>query len=133
MTSPGTTGSGDELVIIDGAAGFGTPPGVILGSNYFTATTRVDFNPPVAAVGFDVVTVLGGNPVNINIYDAAGALINGQTGVPGGAAGSFWGVDSDTPIAAVEIGDPSGGDVELLDDMEFGVPIPVELQSFNVE
>jgi hypothetical protein len=105
----------------------------VLGSNTFLATTRVDFDPPVAAVGFDVVTLLGGNPVNITIFDAAGAPINGQTGVPAGAAGSFWGVDSTTPIAAVEIGDPSGSDVELLDDMEFGNPIPVELQSFNVE
>jgi len=132
MTSPGTTGSGDELVIIDGAAGFGSPPGVILGSNYFTAQTRVDFNPPVAAVGFDVVTIFG-YLVDITIYDVAGNPINGQTGVPGGAAGSFWGVDSDTPIAAVLISEPSGADVELLDDMEFGNPIPVELQSFNVE
>lgn len=133
MTSPGAGSPGAELVIIDGAAGFGSPPGIVLGSNTFVATTRVDFDPPVAAVGFDVVTLLSGNPVSINIYDAAGALINGQTGVPGGAAGSFWGVDSDTPIAAVEIADPSGGDVEVLDDMEFGNPIPVELQSFNVE
>jgi hypothetical protein len=133
MTSPGTAGSGDELLIIDGAAGYGTPPGLILGSNYFTAQTRVDFDPPVAAVGFDIVTVLGGNPFNINIYDAAGALINGQTGVAAGAAGSFWGVDSDTPIGAVEIADPTLADIELLDDMEFGNPIPVELQSFNVE
>ena len=133
MTSPGTTGSGDELVIIDGAAGFGTPPGVILGSNYFTAQTRVDFNPPVAAVGFDVISLLGGYPVDITIYDIAGNPINGQTGVAAGVAGSFWGVDSDTPIGAVLISEPSGADVELLDDMEFGNPIPVELQSFNVE
>jgi len=133
MTSPNTTGSGDELVIIDGAAGFGTPPGLILGSNYFTAQTRVDFNPPVAAVGFDVISLLGGLPVDITIYDAAGGVINGQTGVPAGSAGTFWGVDSDTPIAAVLISEPSGADVEVLDDMEFGNPIPVELQSFNVE
>jgi hypothetical protein len=105
----------------------------VLGSNTFVATTRVDFDPPVAAVGFDVVTLVSGYPVNITIYDAAGAPINGQTGVPGGAQGSFWGVDSDTPIAAVLISDPTGIDIEVLDDMEFGNPIPVELQSFNVE
>jgi hypothetical protein len=133
LTSPGASTPGQELVILDGAAGFGTPPGVILGSNTFNASTRVDFDPPVAAVGFDVITVLSGYPVNITIYDVAGGVINGQTGVPGGAAGSFWGVDSDTPIAAVEIADPSGTDVELLDDMEFGNPIPVELQSINIE
>jgi len=113
--------------------GWGTPPGVILGSNTFTASTRVDFDPPVAAVGFDVVTLVIGNPVNITIYDAAGDPINGQTGVPGGGQGSFWGVDSDTPIAAVEIIDPTLADVELLDDMEFGDPIPVELQSIVIE
>lgn len=133
MTSPGAGTPGQELVIVDGAAGLGTPPGVILGSNTFVATTRVDFDPPVAAVGFDVVTVFGGYTVNINIYDASGTLINGQTGVPAGAAGSFWGVDSDTPIGAVEILDPTLADAELLDDMEFGNPIPVELQSINIE
>jgi hypothetical protein len=133
MTSPGADLPGQELVILDGAAGWGTPPGVILGSNTFTASTRVDFDPPVAAVGFDVVTLAIGNPVNITIYDAAGDPINGQTGVPGGGQGSFWGVDSDTPIAAVEIIDPTLADVELLDDMEFGDPIPVELQSIVIE
>jgi hypothetical protein len=133
LTSPGAGTPGQELVILDGAAGFGSPPGIVLGSNTFTASTRVDFDPPVAAVGFDIVTLLGGNPVNITIYDVAGGVINGQTGVPGGAAGSFWGVDSDTPIAAVEIADPTTADVELLDDMEFGNPIPVELQSINIE
>jgi len=133
MTSPGAGTPGAELVIIDGAAGFGSPPGIVLGSNTFTATTRIDFDPPVAAVGFDIVTLIGGNPVTVNIYDASGVLINGQTGVAAGAAGSFWGVDSDTPIGAVEILDPTLGDVELLDDMEFGDPVPVELQSFNVE
>jgi hypothetical protein len=77
LTSPGAGTPGQELVILDGAAGFGTPPGVILGSNTFTASTRVDFDPPVAAVGFDVITVLSGYPVNITIYDVAGGVING--------------------------------------------------------
>lgn len=133
MTSPGAGTPGEELVILDGAAGFGSPPGIVLGSNTFSAQTRVDFDPPVAAVGFDIITLTGGGPVDVTIYDVGGQPINGQTGVPGGAAGSFWGVDSDTPIAAVIISDPTLGNVELLDDMEFGNPIPVELQSINIE
>jgi len=133
MTSPGAGTPGAELVLIEGAAGFGTPSGVVLGSNTFTAITRIDFDPPVAAIGFDIITVLTGNPVTINLYDAAGTPFASQTSVPGGAAGSFWGVDSDTPIAAIEISDDTGADVELLDDMEFGDPIPVELQSITIE
>ncbi len=133
MTSPGAGTPGQELVLIEGAAGFGTPAGVVLGSNTYIASTRVTFDPAVTALGFDIITVLSGNPVDIVIYDAAGAPINSQTGVPAGAAGSFWGVDSDTPIAAVEITDPSQGDVELLDNMEFGDPVPVELQSISIE
>jgi hypothetical protein len=133
MTSPGAGTPGGELVILDGAAGFGSPPGIVLGSNTFTATTRIDFSPAVSAVGFDIVTLTSGNPVTVNIYDASGVFINGQTDVAAGAAGSFWGVDSTTPIGAVEILDPTLIDVELLDDMEFGDPVPVDLQSFDVE
>ncbi len=134
MTSPGSTTAAEAVVTLDGAAGYGSPAGIVLGSNTFTASTRVDFDPPVAAVGFLVVTLVGGNPVDVTLYDAGGATINGQVGVPGGAAGSFWGVYSDTtPIAAVVVNDPTGADVELLDDMEFGDPVPVELQSLSVE
>jgi len=133
MTSPGASTPGEELVIVEGAAGFGSPPGVILGSNTFVAQTRLDFSPAVKAVGFDIVTLVAGNSVDIQVYDEAGALLNGQNGVTAGVAGSFWGVDTDLLIGAILITDPSTADVELLDNMEFGVPVPVELQRFTVE
>ena len=133
MTSPGAGTPGQELVLIEGAAGFGSPSGVVLGSNSFIASTLVTFSPAVGAVGFDIITLTIGNSVDVVLRDAAGAVINSQTSVPAGAADSFWGVDSDIPIASIEITDPSGGDVELLDNMEFGDPVPVELQSISIE
>lgn len=134
MTSPGAGLPGAELVLVEGDAGFGTPVGVILGSNTFPASARIDFSPPVSAVGFDLVTLIGGVPADITLLDVDGATIDGQTGVPGGAGGSFWGAASPTPIAGILIEDPTGGDVELLDDMEFGTPeVSVALQSISID
>ncbi len=126
-------GGGGDYVVINQALGM---PCVGVGPNSFVDDTDWDFSPAVAAVAFDLYTPLGGGePYTVEIFGPGGSL--GSTPITGGGlGGSFFGVDATDPggISRIELreGIDSTGDISC--DLEFGgVPVPVTLQSIDVE
>ena len=108
---------------------------VAVGPNTFSDDSSIDFNPAVRAVGLDLVSpIAGAVPFDIEIFGPGGSL--GTTSAfaclneP-----CFWGVDSNDigGITSV-VFTSAAGDGELFCNVEFGgEPVPVELQSFDVE
>ena len=108
---------------------------VNVGPNSFTDDASIDFDPPVRAVGLDLLSpIAGAVPFDIEIFGPGGSL--GTTSAFAClVAPCFWGVDSDDigGISSV-VFQSLAGDGELFCNVEFGgEPVPVELQSFDVE
>jgi hypothetical protein len=124
-----------QLVVI-GAGALGNTA-VLAGPNTFADDMVFNFNPAVRAVGLDLVNPLnpGAGTYTVEIFGPAGSL--GTTTVSDGPEGNFWGVDSDDVggITSIVFGGGGIGDnAELSTLITFGgEPVPVELQSFEIE
>lgn len=108
---------------------------VAVGPNSFTDDARIDFNPAVKAVGLDLVSPIDGAvPFDIEIVGPGGSL--GTTSAFAClTAPCFWGVDSDDIGGITSVVFTSlDGYGELFCNVTYGgEPVPVELQSFDVE
>jgi hypothetical protein len=110
---------------------FGVPC-VSVGPNVFSDASELQFSPPVVAVGLDFESNNGGVPFTLTVFGPGGSL--GSTTHSGGIPGAFWGVDTSDPggISRVTFSAP-GDNGELLCNVAFGQPVPVELQSFTIQ
>lgn len=117
----------DDYVLL--TTGFLGTPFNVVGPNTYTDDSQFIFDPPVSAVGLDLVLGLVATPaaLNIDIYDENGALLASTTSPSPAVSQSFWGVSSNTPIGKIEFSstDPSGA--ETFGNIAFGgyVPVPV--------
>ena len=128
------TGGGDGAVL--GIGSFGNAH-VWVGPNSFGDDLVLNFDPAVRAVGFDLVNPMTAPQTHsVEIFGPSGS-IGTTTVVDSGAEGNFWGVDADdvggiTSIIFNNAGDDAFSELVLL--VTFGgTPVPVELQSFNIE
>ncbi len=128
-----TTGGGQYVVL---GVGFLSNTNILVGPNSFVDDLVLNFNPAVRAVGFDVVNPMTpGLTYNVEIFGTGGSL--GTTTVTDGSEGNFWGVDSTDVGGITSIVFNGGGlseNSELTALVTFGGdPVPVELQSINIE
>ena len=129
------TVTGGGLLVVLGT-GFLGNTNVLAGPNSFGDDMVLNFDPAVRAVGLDFVNPgTPGNVYSVTIYGPGGPLDTAN--VTDGPEGTFWGVDSDdvggiTSIVFEAFG--SDAHAELTTLVIFGgEPVPVELQSFDVE
>jgi len=105
-----------------------------VGPNTFADDGEIAFDPAIRAVGFDMQCNVA-ETIAIEVFGPGGSL--GSTSVPCPVipAQVFFGVETVDPggivrLTTIAVGD--GG--ELFCDVEFGAePVPVELQSFDVD
>lgn len=126
-------GGGGQYVVLNNAVGM---PCVGVGPNSFADETDWDFSPAVRAVAVDLYTPLGGGEtLNFEIFGPGGSL-GMVVVIGGGTGGSFFGVDTVDPggISRIEVREAVDSTGDLFCDLEFGeAPVPVELQSYDVE
>ncbi len=111
-------------------AGFAGNTSKIVVANYFPDSEIITFNPPVTAVGLDVIEFMGGSSCTINIYNASSGLIASTTSVSS-ATGVFFGVTSSTPIGSIEIFSTSNG-AEGADNIAFGSQKAVPVSNWAI-
>lgn len=112
---PPGVGVGNYAVATTGMLGM---PFNGVGPEYFCDNTVLRFDPPVNAVGFDLLELVT-PPLNasISVFDASGSLIEATSLTSEGIA--FWGVTSVTPIGRIEVVAIADGG-ELVGNLEFG-------------
>lgn len=94
----------------------------VVGPNTFTDNMNLFFDPPVQAVGFDLLQPLTPYGFTISVYDENGDFLGSATSPA--TAEEFWGVSSDTPIGEILfVGDNSNG-AELIGNLAFGNDAP---------
>ncbi len=127
-------GTGEGVVL--GVGSFGNT-NIWVGPNSFGDDLVLNFDPAVRAVGFDLVNPIASPQTHgVEIFGPSGSL-GTTTVVDSGTEGNFWGVDADdvggiTSIVFNNAGDCDFAELVLL--VTFGgTPVPVELQSFNIE
>lgn len=109
-------GPHEDMVVL----GAGTyMPTSLIGPNTFTETFDILFiEGGVYAVGMDVLDNVT-ESVLIDIYGPDNVLL-GQTSVPTGMPGVFWGVGSDRPILRIRLHSAGGSGGEVVDNVAFG-------------
>ena len=109
---------------------FGVPC-VSVGPLNFGDEGELQFDPPVEAVGFDFESS-NGVPFTFTVFGPGGPL--GTATHSGGIPGAFWGVDTSDAggISRITFSAP-GQNGELVCNVAFGQPVPVELQSFTIQ
>jgi len=109
---------------------FGVPC-VSVGPSLFADAGELQFSPPVEAVGFDFESN-NGALFTIGVFGPGGPL--GTATHSGGIPGAFWGVDTSDAggISRITFSAP-GPNGELVCNVAFGQPVPVELQSFTIQ
>ncbi len=121
----------DGLALI--GAGFAGNPSKILVANFFIENFQLEFAPAVLAAGMDLGCYFLADTVDVTINGPGGLLGTAQATCTNGTA--FFGVDTSDPggISEIIIDSPTD-QAEGADNIAFGgEPIPVELQSFDVE
>ncbi len=114
--STSATHSNDEIAIV--GAGFMSNPSKLIVANYYSDSFRIDLNPGLMAIGFDVHTFNGAGPVEISVYSTSSVLL-GTYQTSASAAGVFWGVVSNADaIGSLILTDLSGG-AEGVDNVAF--------------
>lgn len=123
-----TPGGGDLVVLTPPFFGV---PCVSVGPAFFMDASELHFTPPVEAVGFDFESNTG-VPFTIGVFGPGGSL--GTATHSGGIPGAFWGVDTSDAggISRITFSAP-GENGELVCNVAFGQPVPVELQEFRIE
>lgn len=126
-------GGGGQYVTINNTLGLAC---VAVGPNSFVDETDWNFSPAVAAAGMDLYTPLGGGETfTIEAFGPGGSL-GSMNYVAGGTAAVFFGIDTTDPggITRIEVREAVDSTGDLYCDLEFGgVPVPVTLQSVDVE
>jgi len=109
-------GGGNYVILTSGFLGVSTDA---VGPSSFVDDAVFNFNPPVTAVGFDVIGDLTGSVnLNVEIFDDNGNSL-GITTASGSNPGTFFGVTSSIPIGRIETVEPNGNG-ELFSDLVFG-------------
>jgi hypothetical protein len=128
--SPGEIVSG--LEINNNGVGHGGAEFVLVGANFFLNsstmvmqnfsgdTLNLVFSVPVAAVAFDLYSLLGTDPFDVSIAGVAGPLTTFSPAP--GFAGAFFGITSTDPITSLSI-TSSTGDYIGIDNVAF-TPAP---------
>ncbi|MEM1080056.1 MAG: hypothetical protein AAGH65_00590, partial [Pseudomonadota bacterium] len=112
------TGGGSASGLVGVAAGqFGTPSQSVV-ANTFADSLNITFDVPQALVALDVVNFTAEDAVDVSFFDATDTLIGTLNG-PVGPAGAFLGVQSETPIARVNVFTVSGAGAEGGDNICF--------------
>jgi hypothetical protein len=126
------TSTVDDYVLL--TTGFLGAPFNVVGPNTFTDDSQFIFDPPVSAVGMDLVLGLVGSPtvLNIDIFDENGALLASTTSPSPAVALSFWGVSSDTPIGKIEFSSTDSAGAELFGNIAFGSYAPVPVSNWAI-
>jgi hypothetical protein len=102
----------------------------VVGPNTFSDDSQFIFDPPVSAIGMDIVIPSGIDALNIDIYDENGVLL-GSTTSPA-VAQSFWGVSSNTPIGKVEFSGGNSGTAETFGNIAFGNSVSVPISNWAI-
>jgi subtilisin-like proprotein convertase family protein len=116
-------GSPDGLVAL--GVGFAGSASDQVAANTFIDSFELLFDPPVTAVGGELVHYLGASQtINITIFDENDVQIGSTTGTGTSGAGTFWGVFSDVPIGRINMLSiaPAGDGAEGMDNVTFGTP-----------
>lgn len=114
--STSATHSGDEIAIL--GAGFSGSPSKLIVANYYVDSFRIDLNPGVMAIGFDVHSFNGGGTVEISVYSPSSVLL-GTYQTSASQTGVFWGVISNADaIGSLILTDLAGG-AEGVDNVAF--------------
>ncbi len=100
----------DGLVFVSGPGKFGNSSHVVL-ANTFTDSLDMTFTDShKTGVGFDTVSLQGGNSVEIRVYDEDNSTLLAMDTAPTDPAGTnFFGVWCPTAIGRVNIYDPNNG------------------------
>jgi PPE-repeat protein len=115
VTCPPGVGEGHYVVVTSGLSG---APFNAVGPYFFCDSTDIVFDPPVTAVGFDLLELANPYTANIVVSDAFGGPLGSDT-VVASTGGSFWGVTSAVAVGRIEITAPGDG-AELIGNLEFG-------------
>jgi hypothetical protein len=121
----------DGLALI--GAGFAGNPSKIVVANFFIENFQLQFSPIVGAAGMDLGCYFATDTVDVTISGPGGVLGTAQALCTNGTA--FFGVDTSDPggISEIIIDSPTD-QAEGADNIAFGdVPVPVELQSFDID
>ena len=121
------------IVLGDGILG----PSNKIFAESFDVLNIISLNPPVTAVGFDLLTSRGSATLDIALFDAVGGAL-GATSVTSvnDATATFFGVISDRgAIGSLTFGVPGVG--EIIDNITFGnaiaqLPEPASLALFGL-
>ncbi len=78
------------------------------------------------AYGLNVVTLLGGTSVNVNVYDTSNALVGTMNGVSAPVSGGFLGIlaTGNTSIGRINLFDPDNGAEGLYGVDAYLIPAP---------
>ena len=107
-------------------AGYLGYPSIIALANTFADYNTLMFDPPVKAVGMDVVDLLGSSSCDIYAYDQ-GLNLLASVNITIGQTATFWGIHSDTPIGSIELHSTGG---EGADNIAFGAGAPVPVSNW---
>lgn len=117
------TGGGDPNGLATLGVGFAGAASDQVVANTFVDSFELVFDPPVTAVGGELVHYTGASQtINITIFDANDVQIGSTTGTGTSGAGTFWGVFSAVPIGRVNFLSvaPAGDGAEGMDNITFG-------------
>ncbi len=107
-----------NLLITPGDGTFGSDSQGLV-SNTFVDMTEMVFDPPIAAVGADLISYLSADSPNMTVYDGTDTEVGTDTGSSTNASGSFWGVFCPGLIGRVNMHTPSD-QAEGFDNVSFG-------------
>jgi len=126
--SVANTGGGTLVVLTPPFFGV---PCISVGPAFFADAGELQFSPPVEAVGFDFESNTGAT-FTFTVFGPGGPL--GTATHSAGIPGAFWGVDTSDAggISRITFSAP-GENGELVCNVAFGQPVPVELQSFTIQ
>lgn len=117
--STSSTHFNNEIAIV--GANFLSSPSKLIVANFYVDSFRIDLDPGVMAIGFDVHSFNGAGPVEITVYSTSSVLLGTyQTGST--PTGVFWGAISTTDAIGSLVLTDIGGGAEGVDNVAFGMP-----------
>ena len=121
-------GGGDLPGLAAASVGFfGAASDVVLANTFLFSLDLLFSDSIKTGIGFDTVTLLGGNTVEVRAYDTSNVFLGMFTSPADSAGSNFLGVFSDVPIGRINIFDP-GTHPEGADNIQmWNVPEPGSL------